>query len=103
MGKDVIKIGLNGFVALLGRFMILPALTLGFCLVAKKIGIMQMDDPTLLIAVFTIEAGMPVMNQSVIMARALKADHHWAAQMLALSCLIGLIVLPVWAWVLTNA
>jgi predicted permease len=103
MGKDVVKIGVNGCVALLGRFLALPALTLAFCLLAKKFGLMQMDDPTLLIAVFTIEAGMPVMNQSVIMARALKADHHWAAQMLALSCLIGLVVLPVWAWCLTNA
>lgn len=103
MGREIFKLGKTGLIALAGRFLVLPALTLALCLLARRFGLTNMPDMKMMISVFTLEAAMPVMNQAVIMARVSHADHALAARLLAASCLLGFVLLPVWVSVLERA
>ena len=102
MGRDAFRLGKAGTVALLGRFLVVPALTLGLCLLARHLGLADMPDTAMMVSVFTLEAAMPVMNQAVIMARVCRADHALSARLLTASCLLGFVLLPVWVLVLES-
>ncbi|MCL2030931.1 MAG: AEC family transporter [Oscillospiraceae bacterium] len=100
MGREMFRLGRTGLVSLAGRFLILPMLTLGLCLLARYLGLADLPEAKLMISVFTLEAAMPVMNQAVIMARVCRADHALAARLLTASCLLGFVLLPIWVWAL---
>ncbi|MCL2747714.1 MAG: AEC family transporter [Oscillospiraceae bacterium] len=88
LGKDALRIGRAGIVALIGRMLIAPGLMLGLCLLAGA--------PALLTQVFTLVSAMPVMSQCVIMSRLHGANHRLASQMLTLSTLAGMAWIPLW-------
>lgn len=98
MGRNAFVLGRTGWLALVGRFLLLPAMTLGLCLLARKAGLSNLPDTKLMISVFTLESAMPVMNQAVIMARVVHADHALSARLLTASCVLGLVLLPIWVW-----
>ena len=102
MGKSALKLDRRGWLVLAGRFLLCPVLMLGLCLLARQLGWLSMGDGGLILSVFTLEAAMPVMNQSLIMARTLGADHKWVAQMLAISCVAALGILPLWVYLVSN-
>ena len=95
-GRDVFRLGKTGAVALAGRFLLVPALTLGLCLLARRLGLADIPEAPMMISVFTLEAAMPVMNQAAIMSRVTGADHALGARLLAVSCLFGFVLLPLW-------
>jgi predicted permease len=96
MGKDALLIGRRGWIALAGRFLIVPGVMLFLCLMTRGLGWMDIPDGQLILSVFTLESAMPVMNQALIMAQEKKSDTRWMAQMLSISCVLAMLILPFW-------
>lgn len=71
---------------LAGRFILGPALVL---LLARLLPL-----PPLMVKVFVVQAGMPVITQSALVARAAGADHRYASVMVSASNLASLAFLP---------
>ena len=92
MGWDAFRVGRAGVVALCGRMLVLPGLTLALCLF--------FGAPVLLTQVFTLLGAMPVMSQCVIMSRLHGANHRMASQMLTLSTMAAMLWIPLWVLVL---
>ncbi len=86
MGKASLRVPREGWLALSGRLVIMPGLTLGACLL--------LGAPPDMTAVYTMLSAMPVMSQGVIMARNAGADYELASQMLTLSTLVSLAWIP---------
>ena len=86
MGREVFRMTKEGALTLTGRFLVLPALTLGACLLFGA-------DP-LMAGVYTTVSAMPVMSQAMIIARHYNADYPLAAKMLTLSTLLCLVFIP---------
>jgi predicted permease len=93
MGKSAFAVPREGWLALSGRFLIAPGLTLASCLL--------LNAPPLTTQVFTLEAAMPAMSQSLLVARSVGANHRLAAQMITLTTLIGLALTPLLVYLLT--
>ena len=88
------KLGREGWLTLLGRFIVTPAIGFGFCLLfATSLNVTQ---------VFTTVAAMPVMSQSMLLARAYGANHKLAAQMIAVTTLLGILYVPLLMLVLDR-
>lgn len=94
MGRDALRLPVAGCLTLLGRFLLIPGLTLGVCLL--------FGAPPLMTGVFTMTAAMPVMSQCVIMARVHGADGRLASQMLTVSTLLSLAFIPLWVLLLER-
>ncbi|MCL2718406.1 MAG: AEC family transporter [Lachnospiraceae bacterium] len=86
MGKDMFKISKEGNLTLIGRFIVSPAIALGLCLFFQA--------PALVTNVFTLEAAMPVMSQSMLLSRSYGANHRLAAQMIAVTAVITMFYVP---------
>jgi len=72
---------------LIGRFIISPALVL---LIVPMFPI-----PNLMRSVFVIQAAMPVMANSAIIAKAYNSDYDFASLMIAISTIGTLLVIPI--------
>lgn len=87
MGKSAFKLSRTSGLAIIGRYIISPAVIILMCLAFKV--------PSNISKVFTIVGSMPVMNQAVILAGAYKANDKCAAQALAFTCVMGIAVIPI--------
>lgn len=79
-------------VILLGRFVLAPLICLPLCLLLGITGTR--------LGVFFIESGLPTQTQSCIWAQEHGGDAEYAAGGIALSTLLGLVTIPIYAWVL---
>jgi hypothetical protein len=78
----------KGFPALLAlRFIAAPALCLLFCALLGVEGLAR--------GVFTVEAAMPTMTQTVVLSTMLGADENYAAQGAAISAIACFGVVPI--------
>ena len=78
--------------ALLGRFVICP---LCVWVLLPVIAVTPMSAQ-----VFTMQASMPAMTQMTVVAKAVGADVKYATQVSFLSVLLGLLVIPVYMFIL---
>lgn len=83
-----VKINKEIIGVLVGRFIICPIVTLILC---DIFGI-----PELMRGVFIIQAAMPVMTNTAIVAKSYKVDTEYAAILIGLSTLLSLIVIPIY-------
>ena len=86
----------------LGRFLLAPAALLGILTLARTVGI---QPPKVAVAAFFVQATMPTMAQTAILARAYGSDDGFASRITVLTTLLSLIVIPgvfalLQAWVL---
>lgn len=100
MGKGALRLGREAVLTLLGRTLVQPALMLGACLLFRALGLMDNVDASLVTGVFVVEAAMPVMNQSLLMAKAYGANSGLAAQMLTLTTLVSVAWIPLMVFLL---
>jgi len=94
-GIDIkgIRFNLDTAILLAGRFLFCPLLTLAV--------LQYFSVPQLMKQVFVMEAAMPVMTQSAIVAQAYNADHKYATVMFSVTTLAGLIVIPIYGIILS--
>ncbi|MCE1159435.1 MAG: AEC family transporter [Spirochaetia bacterium] len=83
-----LRFGLDMFVLVAGRFVFTPLII--FLLVKNG------DFPVLMKQVFVIQAAMPAMTQTPILAEAYKADSEYAGLGTSLTTLLSLISIPVY-------
>ncbi len=95
MGREVLRLGREAALTLVGRLLIQPGLMLAACMIFRTLGFMDRVDASLVTGVFVVEAAMPVMNQSMLMARVYGANSRLAAQMLTLTTLVSVVWIPV--------
>lgn len=76
----------------LGRFVFTPGLLLGVLAVAGALGV---HPPKLAVAAFFVQATMPTMAQTAILARASGSDHGFASRITVLTTLLCLVIIPV--------
>ncbi|MCL2050788.1 MAG: AEC family transporter [Lachnospiraceae bacterium] len=86
MGKEMFKPSKELGLTLVGRFIISPAIALGLCLLLRA--------PALVTNVFTLEAAMPVMSQSMLFALSYGANHRLGAQMIAVTTMVAIFYVP---------
>ncbi len=83
----------KGYLAImLGRFVVSPLLLL---ICARMAGL-----PELMTNVLLVQAGMPIMSQTPIVAGSMGSDEEYAAGGVALSTLLSLIAIPVYMAIL---
>ena len=85
-----IKINLENTILLIGRFIISPLIVF---LLTFLIPI-----PNLMMKVFIIQAAMPVMTQTAIVAGSYKADYKYAAAMVTVTTVVSLIFIPLYMY-----
>jgi predicted permease len=73
---------------LAGRFVVAPLVTILLC--------RGMPMPLLMKKVFLIQASMPIMTQTAIIAKAYKGDHKFAAVQTSVSTLASLATIPIY-------
>ena len=73
---------------LVGRFVVCPIVTLILCNIFAV--------PELMRSVFVIQAAMPVMTNTAIVAKSYNVDTEYAAILIGLSTLLSLIVIPIY-------
>lgn len=83
-----VKLTKDMFALLVGRFIISPLMVL---LVAHYFPI-----PELMLKVFVIQAAMPAMTQTAILAKIYEADTEYAAVMTSVTTLISMVAIPVY-------
>ena len=79
---------------LVARFVIAPLIVVGFCRVLPM--------PLLMKKVFVIQAGMPIMTLTAVIAKACGADHHFAAVQTSVSTVVCLATIPAWMIVMSH-
>ena len=77
-----------------GRFILSPVI---IYLLARAIPI-----PDLMERVFIVQASLPVMAQAAIISKSYGADYKYAATVITLSTLFGLLTIPAWILILAN-
>lgn len=82
-----VKFSLDIVWILIGRFVVSPLLVI---LILPMFPI-----PQLMGSVFVVQAAMPVMANSAIIARAYDSDYHFASLMIAISTIGTLLVIPI--------
>ena len=82
-----LKFSLDIVWILLGRFVISPLLVI---LIVPRFPI-----PHLMASVFVVQAAMPVMTNSAIIAKAYDSDYNFASLMIAITTIGTLIVIPI--------
>ncbi|QXM06932.1 AEC family transporter [Crassaminicella indica] len=83
--KDI-RFDKNMIMLLIGRFIFCPLIVFSACY--------YFDVPLLMKKVFVIEAAMPVMTQSAIVAQAYEADYKYATVMVSVTTIASLIFIP---------
>ena len=58
--------------------------------------------PLLMKKVFVIQAGMPIMTLTAVIAKACGADHHFAAVQTSVSTVVCLATIPAWMIVMSH-
>ncbi len=89
-----IKPSKDMFVLLAGRFLLAPAIVFLIC---RFIPI-----PPLMQKVFIIQAAMPAMTQTSIIAKTYGADEKYAAVMTAVTTVVSLVFIPFYMLILGN-
>ena len=79
---------------LVARFVIAPLIVVGFC--------RYLPMPLLMKKVFVIQAGMPVMTLTAVIAKACGADHHFAAVQTSVSTVVCLMTIPAWMIIMSH-
>lgn len=75
----------------LGRFVLTPAILLGCLGLARALAV---QPPKLAVAAFFVQATMPTMAQTPILARASGSDSAFASKITVLTTLMSLVVIP---------
>ncbi len=88
MSKDMVAI-------LFGRFILAPAIVTILCY--------MLPLPMLMKKVFIIQAAMPVMTQTSIIAEAGGADYKYAAVMTTVTTVVSLLMIPFYMMLLSNS
>lgn len=83
-----IKIDVDMIVVLLGRFLVSPIITFAVAY--------YHPIPNLMKEVFVIQAAMPVMTNTAIVARSYGADHKYATVMTVVTTILSLIFIPIY-------
>lgn len=73
---------------LLGRFVICPLLVVLICKVIPL--------PEIMKNIFIIQAAMPVMTTTAIVAKSYEADYQYAAILITISTLLSLLIIPIY-------
>jgi malate permease and related proteins len=89
-----IKIGKEMLVLLGGRFILAPVIVLVLCYF--------LPIPLLMKKVFVIQAAMPAMTQTAIIAEAYGADYKYAAIMTTVTTVVSLVFIPVYMLLLGS-
>ncbi len=89
-----IRLNLEMAVLLIGRFIIAPAIVAVICI--------KLPLPVLMKQVFVIQAAMPAMTQTSIIARAYGADHEYAAVMTTITTVISLLMIPIYMLLINS-
>jgi predicted permease len=84
---------------LLGRFVLNPAMCIGVCaivfsLIASSASAAQLKELTLMRNVLTVQMGLPVMTQSVIVSQRYGADALYATRGVVWTTLASLVTIP---------
>ena len=79
---------------ILARFILAPAVVAVIC--------NFLPVPLLMKQVFVIQASMPIMTQTAIVAKAYGADYKYAAVMTSVTTLICLVTIPIYMMVMTH-
>ena len=93
MGRKAFKLSKEGFIILGAKMLLAPAVCL-----AVLVGL---GAGTMMTAVYTMESAMPVMNQSVILARHYGANYRLSAQMLTVTTLFSIVFVPLLVFVMS--
>jgi predicted permease len=88
-----IKIDMQMAAIFVGRFLISPII-IYFC--GKYFGL-----PVLMEKVFVIQAAMPVMTNTSIVAKQYNADYEYAAVMTVVTTISSLVFIPIYMYLLT--
>lgn len=86
MGRDAFKLDKAGAVTLVGRLLLSPLVSLILCLVVSV--------PMEMTKNYTVQAGLPSMNQVLLMSKYYGANDRLCAQMLMLTTLLSLVSIP---------
>lgn len=102
MGSMIYQMGFSGMKweksvlpVLLGRFVLIPALCFGVCLLAGQV-FEPFDEFALMRNVYTIQTGLPAMMQTSIIAGLYGADMQYATKNVFYTTLFSLITIPVY-------
>lgn len=87
MGRRAFRLDRAGVGVLIGRILAAPLLALILC---KLFAL-----PLTMTGVFVVESSMPVMTQAMIMARFYRADYEFSAQMICVSTMASLVMVPI--------
>lgn len=87
LSKDMVAI-------LLGRFIFAPLLIIGICY--------KLPLPILMKQVFVIQAAMPVMTQTPIVARMYGADYEYSAVMATVTTIVSLLMIPIYMVLISS-
>ncbi len=79
---------------LAARFIIAPLIVIGFC--------RYLPIPLLMKKVFVIQAAMPIMTQTAIIAKAYGGDHQFSAVQTSVSTVVCLATIPLWMFLMNQ-
>jgi len=103
MGCTIYHVGLKGMkyqkgigAVMLGRFLVIPALCFGVCMLATRLmaGALAGIDLTMMRNVFTMQIALPVMTQTVIISELYGADVEYATKGVVWTTLASLVTIP---------
>jgi predicted permease len=77
-----------------GRFIVAPLVSYGLSLI--------IPIPSLMTKVFIIQAAMPVITQSAIIAKAYGADYEYATVMVTVTTIISIVFIPIYMVLLNG-
>ena len=86
-----LKLDKSTVLVTVGRFLLAPAILLGVLAVTSLLGLVP---PRLAVAAFIVQATMPTMAQTAILARVHGSDHVFASQITVLTTLLSLLMIP---------
>ncbi len=93
MGREAFRLDKTGIITLLGRLALSPVVCLVICLGASL--------PHEITENYTVQSGLPSMNQVMLMSKYYGANQRLCAQMLTLTTLLSLLSIPMVILVLT--
>ena len=103
IGFEGLKFDKSMIPVLFGRFVLIPALCFGACMIAIAIVPPQSAgyDLTMMRNVFTVQIGLPAMMQTTILAELYGADVQYATKNVVSTTLISLLTIPLYMVLLT--
>jgi len=92
MGSKAFQLKKEGVAILGGRFIFSPVICFLLCRILAA--------PNVMTHAYVVESALPCMNQVMLMSKFYGADEQLAAQMIAVSSVLSLIVIPIIVYVL---